>query len=162
MQYKHGEYYVTSLKGKLASAEVRKRYVPMYKDVASAIKRIIDRRPRIENEMVIQSEDPRIPAKSGFVILSQTKKPKYAEMYERYFKDICNAYNLAHPDKTLKIFPHMCRHTFATGMAEHGVDINTVQKILGHSDIKTTEGYCKTFEPKRMAEATQHLNNDRW
>ena len=162
LQYEHGKYYVTSLKGTLTSAEANKRYVPMYKDVASVLQRIIDRRPRIENEMVIQSEDPRVPAKAGFIILSQTKKPKYAKMYERYFKDICNAYNLAHPDKTLKVVPHMCRHTFGTGVAEQGVPIAMLQKMLGHSDIKTTQRYCKTFEAKRIAEMTQKLNNERW
>lgn len=134
----------------------------MYKEVALAIQRIIDRRPHVENERVIQSEDPRIPEKSGFIILSQTKKPKYAKMYERYFEDICNAYNLVNPDKPLKVVPHMCRHTFGTGMAEQGIPITMIQKVLGHSDIKTTQRYCKTFEAKRIAEMTQNLNSERW
>lgn len=112
--------------------------------------------------MVIRSEDPRVSAKSGFIILSQTKKPKYAKLYENYLKDICRAYNLANPDNPLKIVPHMCRHTFATGMAEQGIPITMVQKILGHSDIKTTQRYCKTFEAKQIAEITQNLNTARW
>jgi site-specific recombinase XerD len=39
---------------------------------------------------------------------------------------------------------HSLRHTFATRLIELGVDVLTVSKILGHSDIKTTMVYAKT------------------
>jgi site-specific recombinase XerD len=35
----------------------------------------------------------------------------------------------------------MFRHTMATALAENGCNIYTIQKILGHSNIKTTEIY---------------------
>ena len=63
-----------------------------------------------------------------------------------FFKVLKNIIKLQGIKKDIS--PHTLRHSFATHLLEYGADIKSVQELLGHSNIKTTEIYTHISNKK--------------
>ena len=97
-----------------------------------------------ENEQAIK--------KSGYFFVNN-RESRYTEqsirlMLKKYTKQAGIERNIT---------PHMFRHSFATYLIEEGVDVSCVQRILGHSSIKTTQIYIH-IAAKKQAEILKEMH----
>jgi integrase/recombinase XerD len=104
----------------------KERIIPIGKNAREAIARYCEKvRPKlVKNAMVPQLFVSRLGKK-----ISRQSVWKIIKLYAR----------LSGVKKDIK--PHTLRHTFATHLLKNGADLRSVQEMLGHSDISTTQIY---------------------
>ena len=121
---KVNRYYSTEKKIVVLGKGSKERMIPVGDVAASYL------------ETYISSVRPRILGKTkcAFLFISQERKAITRQEIWYRLKKYCD---LAGVDSKV----HTLRHSFATHLLQNGADLRSVQELLGHSDIRTTEIY---------------------
>jgi len=73
-------------------------------------------------------------------INGRTKNPENRRLSARAIQSIISKYARA-AGVAKKVTPHTFRHTYATDLLSHGADLRSVQELLGHKNVATTQIY---------------------
>lgn len=105
------------------------RYVPIHEGIKLALKEYITySRPNL----LSVSED----MDNKYLFINYKGTP----LTPRGVRKILNKI-VADTSETFKISPHMLRHSFATHLLDNGADLRSVQELLGHENLSTTQIY---------------------
>ncbi len=105
----------------------KERIIPIGRRAKEALKKYCD---SIRGKMVKEGE------RTDNLFISRLGKRISRQSVWKLIKQYARKANIK---KTIK--PHTLRHSFATHLLEHGADLRSVQEMLGHSDISTTQIY---------------------
>ena len=112
----------------------KERVVPLGREGTEALRRYLARgRPHLDRrhrpELFLNAQGGALTRAGAFLILRK--------LAERAGLD---------PER---VHPHLLRHSFATHLLEGGADLRSVQEMLGHADLATTELYTHVSDRRR-------------
>jgi integrase/recombinase XerD len=112
----------------------KERVVPVGREAVEALRRYLSRgRPFLDRrhrpELFLNAQGGALTRAGAFLILRKLAATAGLE-----------------PDR---VHPHLLRHSFATHLLEGGADLRSVQEMLGHADLSTTERYTHVSDRRR-------------
>jgi integrase/recombinase XerD len=112
----------------------KERIVPVGREAVEALRRYLARgRPYLDRrrrpELFLNAQGGALTRAGAFLILRRLAARAGLE-----------------PER---VHPHLLRHSFATHLLEGGADLRSVQEMLGHADLSTTERYTHVSDRRR-------------
>lgn len=107
------------------------RSIPMTDTVYMAFRRVLENRGHPKAEMMVDGY-------SSFLFLDKDGKPKVAMHLENYMRGMRRKYVKKHGNTLPSVTPHVLRHTFCTNMQQAGIDVKSLQYLMGHSNVSVT------------------------
>ena len=126
MKEKGGVYHAEKTK-----TESGIRFIPMSDEVYQSLKNILANRRNPQKEMLIDGY-------TGFILLDKNCNPKVGLHIDHHMQWAMKKYRRTREEPLPTITPHVLRHTFCTNMALAGMDIKSLQYLMGHSDAGVT------------------------
>jgi integrase/recombinase XerC len=127
------DFDASNLLVKLKGKGKKERVIPITKNAADWIKKYLDHPERLLNtDGHYAQKDPHA------IFLNKWGTRLTSRSIDRNFDKYLKASGLAG-----KVTPHTIRHTIATHWLENGMDLKTIQVLLGHSSLSTTTIYTQ-------------------
>ena len=75
---------------------------------------------------------------TGFLFLDKSGMPKVAMHLENNMRGMQRKYSQIYGKSFSRVTPHVLRHTFCTNMQQAGIDVKSLQYLMGHSNVSVT------------------------
>ena len=123
---KGGIYHVEKTK-----TESGVRFIPMSDEVYQSLRNIVANRKKPKKELLVGGY-------AGFLLLDKNGNPKVGLHLDHHMQWTMKKYRRTQEEPLPTITPHVLRHTFCTNMANAGMDLKSLQYLMGHSDAGIT------------------------
>ena len=107
------------------------RFIPMSDAVYQSLKNIVANRRAPHKELLVDGY-------TGFLLLDKNGNPKVGLHLDHHMQWTMKKYRRTRTEPLPTITPHVLRHTFCTNMANGGMDLKSLQYLMGHSDAGIT------------------------
>lgn len=125
----------------------KERMVPLGDPAVAALKKWMDFRKAAHKEDAART-------KQTFLFPSAQSKTGYITR-QRFFQ-LLKQLGIEAGIAPERLSPHVLRHAFATHLIEHGADLRSVQTMLGHADIATTQIYTHVATDRLTKTVAEH------